>query len=101
MVPEPNASGIEISVGKLISYKSPGIDKIPTEMMQSVGSRVLSDIHTLIGRKNCSGSGGSPVLCLSIGGVIRQIVVIIGKCHCYHLRTKLYPVFLFQIYNGM
>jgi len=52
MVPEPNASGIEISVGKLMSYKSPGIDKIPTEMMQSASSRVLSDIHTIVGGKN-------------------------------------------------
>jgi hypothetical protein len=51
MIPEPNASGIEISVGKL-SYESPGIDKIPTEMMQSAGSRVLYDIYTLIGREN-------------------------------------------------
>lgn len=52
MVPEPNASGIEISVGKFMSYKSPGIDKIPTEMMQSASSSLLSDIHTFIGRKN-------------------------------------------------
>jgi len=52
MLLEPNASGIEISVRKLINYKSPGIDKIPTEMMQSAGSRVLFDIHTLIGGKN-------------------------------------------------
>jgi len=52
MVLEPNASGIEISVRKLINCKAPGIDKIPTEMMLSAGSRVLFDIHTLIGGKN-------------------------------------------------
>jgi len=51
MIPEPNAPGIEISVGKLMSYKSPGIDKIPTEMMQSAGSRVLSDIYIYTHRK--------------------------------------------------
>lgn len=51
-MPEPNASGVKISVGKLMSDKAPAIDKIPTEMMQSTGLRVLSDIHTLIRRKN-------------------------------------------------
>jgi hypothetical protein len=89
MVPEPNVSELEIYVGNFKSYKSPGIDKIPTEMIRSAGSKVRSEIHKPIARKNCSGRGGSQVLCRSVGRLIRQIVIIIGACHCYHLVTKL------------
>jgi hypothetical protein len=33
VVPEPNASEAEVPIGKLKSYKSPGVDQIPTELI--------------------------------------------------------------------
>jgi hypothetical protein len=34
-VPEPNFSEVEVTIGKLKSYKSPGADQIPVELIQA------------------------------------------------------------------
>jgi hypothetical protein len=47
-VPEPSASEVEVAIGKLKSYKSPGIDQIPAELIQAGGETVSSEIHKLI-----------------------------------------------------
>jgi hypothetical protein len=32
--PEPSASEVEVDIGKLKRYKSPGVDRIPAEIIQ-------------------------------------------------------------------
>jgi hypothetical protein len=46
-VPEPSASEVEIAVRKLKSYKAPGSDQIPAELIQA-GGGMHSEIHKLI-----------------------------------------------------
>jgi hypothetical protein len=48
LVPEP--SSFEVAIEKLISYKSPGIDQIPAELIQAGGKTLRSEIHKMI---NC------------------------------------------------
>jgi hypothetical protein len=47
-VPEPSASEIEVATGKLKRYKSPGVDKIPAELIQVGRKKLRSEIHKLI-----------------------------------------------------
>jgi hypothetical protein len=47
-VPEPSASEVEVATGKLKSYKSPGVDQIPAELIQAGGETWRSEIHKLI-----------------------------------------------------
>jgi hypothetical protein len=47
-VPEPSASGVEVAIGKLKRYKSPGVDQIPAELIQTGGETLRSEIHKLI-----------------------------------------------------
>jgi hypothetical protein len=47
-VPEPNTSDVEVAIGKLKSYKSPGVDQIPAEQIQAGGEPLRSEIHELI-----------------------------------------------------
>jgi hypothetical protein len=47
-VPEPNLVEEEIAIGKLKSYKSPGTDQIPAELIKAGGEIFYSELHTLI-----------------------------------------------------
>jgi hypothetical protein len=48
LVPEPSLVEVEIDIGKLKSYKSPGTDQIPTELIKAEGETLCSEIHILI-----------------------------------------------------
>jgi hypothetical protein len=50
LVPEPSSSEVEIAIGKLKRYKSPGLDQILAELIQTGGNTLCSEIHKLI---NC------------------------------------------------
>jgi hypothetical protein len=49
LVPEPSFVKVEISIGKLKSYKSPGTDQIQAELIKAGGETLYSEIHRLIG----------------------------------------------------
>jgi hypothetical protein len=48
LVPEHSPVEVEIGIGKLKSYKSPGTDNIPAGLMKSGGKTLYSEIHRLI-----------------------------------------------------
>jgi hypothetical protein len=47
-VPEPSASEDEVAIGKLKRYRSPGVDQIPSELIQAGGETLRSGIHKFI-----------------------------------------------------
>ena len=47
-MPEPNALEVELAIEKLKSYKSPGIDQIPAELIKAGGVPIRCAIHKLI-----------------------------------------------------
>jgi hypothetical protein len=47
-LPDPSASEVEVAIGKLKRYKSPGVDHIPAELIQTGGETLRSEIHKLI-----------------------------------------------------
>jgi len=47
LVTEPSLVEVEITIGKLKSYKSPGTDQISTELIKS-GGETCSEIHSNI-----------------------------------------------------
>jgi hypothetical protein len=48
LVPEPSLVEVEIAIGKLKRYNSPGTDQIPTELIKAEGETLCSEIHRLI-----------------------------------------------------
>jgi hypothetical protein len=58
---------------------------------------ISTNVLTLFGIwKNFHNSGRNLILHLFLKRLVELIVVIIEVCHCYHLHTKLYPVFIFS-----
>jgi hypothetical protein len=47
-VPEPSLFEVEIAIGKLKSYKSPGTDNILAKLIKVGGETLCSEIHRLI-----------------------------------------------------
>jgi hypothetical protein len=48
LMPEPSLVEVEISIGKLKSYKSPGTDEIPADLIKAGTETLYSEIHRLI-----------------------------------------------------
>ncbi|KDR17943.1 hypothetical protein L798_08158 [Zootermopsis nevadensis] len=48
LVPEPSLGEVELAIRKLKSYKSPGIDQIPAELIKASGKGLHMRIHKLI-----------------------------------------------------
>jgi hypothetical protein len=48
LVPEPSLVEVEIAIGKLNSYKSPGTDQIPAKLIKAGGETLYSEIRRLI-----------------------------------------------------
>jgi hypothetical protein len=48
LVPEPSLAEVEIAIGKLKSYKSPGTDQIPSKLIKAGGETLYSEIQRLI-----------------------------------------------------
>jgi hypothetical protein len=48
LVPEPSFVEVEIAIGKLKSYKTPGTDHIPSELIKAGGETLCSDIYKFI-----------------------------------------------------
>jgi hypothetical protein len=48
LVPEPSLVEVEIAIGKLKRYKSPGTDQMPAELIKAGGEILRSEIHRLI-----------------------------------------------------
>jgi hypothetical protein len=48
LVPEPSLVEVKIAIGKLKSYKSPGTDQIPAELIKAGGETLCFQIYKLI-----------------------------------------------------
>ena len=48
LIPKPTLLEVEITIGKLKKYKSPGIDQIPAELIQDGRNSLLSEIYKLL-----------------------------------------------------
>jgi hypothetical protein len=48
LVPEPSALEVELTIEKLKSHKSPGIDQIPSELIKARGRTICYAIHKLV-----------------------------------------------------
>jgi hypothetical protein len=47
-IPEPSLDEVEIAIGKLKSYKSPGTDQIPAELFKAWSETLYSEMHLFI-----------------------------------------------------
>jgi hypothetical protein len=70
LVPEPSLVEVEIAIRKSKSYKSPGTDQIPAELIKAGGETLRSEIQKLIVLhglwRNCHSSGRNLLLYLFI-----------------------------------
>jgi len=95
LVPEPNASGVELVTEKLKSHKSPGIDQIPAELIKAGVRTIRCKIHKLIisiwNKEELPEKWKESVIVPIYKKGDETNVVIIRAYRFCQLRTKLYP----------
>jgi hypothetical protein len=90
-VPGPSAAEVEAAVGMLKSYKSPGVDQIPAELIQVGGETLHLEICKLIkliwNKEELLHQWKESIM-------IKLIVVTTEAYECCQLHTKFYQTFL-------
>jgi hypothetical protein len=97
LVPNPSLVEEEIAIRKFKSYKSPGTDQIPTELIKAGSETLCSETHKLT-RSTWNNEKLPQQLKESIiipihKRLIRLTVIIIEESPYYQLPTKFYPTF--------
>ena len=86
-MPEPNVIDFGMAIGKLKSYKSPGIDQIPAVLfkagVEQLAMRSINLLFLFGIRRNCRRRGRSRSFYLFIRRVMQRIVVIIEAYHFF------------------
>jgi hypothetical protein len=88
LVPSPSRLEVETAIAKLKKYNSPGIDQIPTELIQAGCEILLSAIHKLIhsvwnNEKLPTQWVESIIVPVHKKGFQNLTVIIIVAYHCY------------------
>jgi hypothetical protein len=98
LVPELSVFNVEMAIEKL--KRSPGIDKIPAELIKAWGRTIRCEIHKLVNsiwnKEKLPEEWKESFIVPFIRRVIKQILVIIDAFHFCQLRTKFYPISCFQ-----
>jgi hypothetical protein len=95
-VPEPSASEVEVTIGKLKRYNSPGVDQITAELIKAGWETLHSEIHKLIKlvwNKELPHQWKKSIV-VPIQKRVTKLTLVINKAyHCRQLRTKFYEIF--------
>jgi hypothetical protein len=101
LVPDPSPFEVEIAIGKLKRYKSPGSDEILAELIQARSETLRSDIHKLINsiwnKEELPDQWKDFIIAPIYKKDDNLAVVIVVVYHCYQLHTKFYPIFFSQV----
>jgi hypothetical protein len=96
LVPEPSLVEVEIAIGKLKSFKSPGIEQIPAELIKAGGETLYSEIHRLIcciWNKEELPQQWNECIIVPIYKKGDKTLIIIEESPSYQLPTKFYLTF--------
>jgi hypothetical protein len=97
LVPEPSLVEVEIAIGKLKSYKSPGTDNIPAELIKAGGETLYSEIHRFIccvwNKEELPQQWKESIILPIYQNGDKMIVIIIEESPSYQLPTKFYLTF--------
>jgi hypothetical protein len=95
LVPEPSALEVGLSIEKLKSHKSRGIDKIPAEMIKVGGRTIRCVIHKLIiaiwNKEELPEEWKESIIVPINKKGIKQTVITIGAYHFCQICTKSCP----------
>jgi len=99
LVPQPSTSEFELAIEKLKSHKSPGIDRIPAELIKAGGRTIRCVIHKLISiwnKEELPEEWKESIIVPVYKKGIKQILITIGSHRFCQLRTKFCPTFCSQ-----
>jgi len=94
LVPEPSASEVELAIENLKSNKSPGIDRIPAELIRPRGKTIRCEIHKLIisiWNEEELPEEWNELIIVPVYKGDKTELVIIEAYHFCQLCTKFYP----------
>jgi predicted peroxiredoxin len=95
LVPESSASKVDFGIEKLKSYKSPGIDHIPAEMIKAGSRMIRCEIHILIisvlNKEDLPEEWKESIIVPIYKRAIKEFIAITVAYHFCQLLTQFYP----------
>ena len=93
-IPESTLIEIELAREDLKKHKAPGVDLIPSKLIQAGGEKLYEEIQNSLYsygiRKNCQKNGKNPLLFQFIRKAIEWTVIIIEVLNSCLLRIKFF-----------
>ena len=100
MTTNTSLTELQLAMENLKKHKAPGVDHIPSELIQASGGKLCEEIHKLIvliwNKEELPQYGNTTLLFQFIRKEIKWTAIIIEEIHSCLFHTKFFQTYIYQ-----